>query len=243
MPSLSITDNANGTGGVADISGAGVGNTVTLYSFSVSTGELGGTPPVFVGQRVGDGTIPFSIPMGYYWFVAIEDTVSLPSNFVYQNISNGLTAPHYRCLLAVHARIAGLIMEGIAAQRVTWRKHPHFRGLAEPGVVVVPIIETMPTNAGTNARDDTGYGVLAVGFQKKVSDTDEDQYTENAARMLKWRDQMKKAMREWRLAGVPESIRTTVEPGGLFVPSEFSNQFDVEALAFRCTCRETRGLT
>src|SRR5579863_8146411 len=66
---LAVTDNADGTGGVATISGNDDGTVVTLFA-STFDGQLG--PGVFasMGTRVGAGTIAVAPPLGYYWWYA-----------------------------------------------------------------------------------------------------------------------------------------------------------------------------
>src|SRR6185312_7337598 len=108
MPlALSISDNQDGTGGVSSITGTG-GATVSLY-YVPATGQLSVPSFVLAGTRTGDGTLTVNPGAGYYWWFA--QTGSTLSNFVYQNLSDDSQSVHYRCLLAVQARIQGLNLQ------------------------------------------------------------------------------------------------------------------------------------
>lgn len=63
IPLLSVADNGDGTGGIATVSGSTGGSTNTIWVAPYSQGGL-----VFTneGARVGDGTVPISLPPGNY---------------------------------------------------------------------------------------------------------------------------------------------------------------------------------
>lgn len=73
---LSVSDNADGTGGVATISGS-QGGTVTVYSLSQF-----GTTWTSRGTRTGDGTVTLALADGWYWWYAEES--SIKSNLVFE---------------------------------------------------------------------------------------------------------------------------------------------------------------
>src|SRR5215831_5694130 len=96
--SLTITDNLDGTGGVATITGSNPASTNTLYSAPFpGIGDKTMVEQVWtlVGTRTGDGTIPIpsaTVPLGYYLWR--NDNFLSPVtqiNTFYQNLSDATT--------------------------------------------------------------------------------------------------------------------------------------------------------
>lgn len=247
-PTLAIADNADGTGGVATISGGDAGSTHTLYSQAVD-GELGTSTWTSRGSRSGNGTITItlsgSFTTGYYWWrvVASNADGEALSNLVYQPLTSGTTAVLYRCLTGVRSRIQGLSLSGIASTSVLIREVPSDRyfksgDIALPGVVIAPVLgEQMNPLLGTNIRDDVGYpiGVFIVAAS--------NQNLTPAAGNYKWREQIARAFRNQRLPGVSEVWNCQVEPSAITDPGawERANLF-VSAMTLRFFSREVRGI-
>lgn len=100
---LTITDNADGTGGVATISG-GTAAAIGVYCMTVTGGNPSGTW-VIKGIRFGDGTLAISATAGNYWFYANQSS------------GNGLSAPVYATL--TNADSTTPVIERIADKLVT----------------------------------------------------------------------------------------------------------------------------
>jgi hypothetical protein len=243
---LAITDNADGTGGVATISGANPAATITVYSQTVS-GELGTATWTARGSRVGNGTIALAPApgIGYYWWRAVEDLAGVlaASNFVYQNITDGDQSLHYRCLLAVQARIQSLNLAGVAGASVVIREAPTDRGMGDGGAVAMPAILVTPVAVeqlviATSARDDVGFPIF-VG----IVDISNQELAIDLATRLKWREQIIRAFSNQRLTGVAEVHQVTVEPGSILQPGAYQQNLFASALVVFCQARLTRGLT
>ncbi len=87
MPlTLTITDNADGTGGVATVSGAAAAS-VGVYCMTVTGGKPSGTW-VIKGIRSGNGTVAISQTPGNYWFYADQSSQTDVSAPVYATLTN-----------------------------------------------------------------------------------------------------------------------------------------------------------
>ena len=238
-PTLTVTDNADGTGAVATLAGGTVGATNIVYYQPVN-GQLGSATWSVGGFRTGNGTVSLSLATGFYWFhcLAVEAPSTLVSNFVYLAVTNGTDPIHERILDAVQARIQGLALSGVPSGQVYVRKVPWTKETTFPCVQVAPIgVERIQPNQGTNVRDDIGYPVLVV-----LADTDDQKQQTNRARNLLWRHRVIKAFRSQRLTGVSEVHNCTVEPQAILPPSEWRNDSRwIGALVLRFVTREARG--
>lgn len=244
-PTLAVADNADGTGGVATITNADAAGAVVVYSQSVD-GELGTTTWTSRGSRTGNGTVAVAPGNGFYWWHA-KSTLSgdvAVSNFVYQNLTDGTTAVHYRCLTGVQSRIQTLSLTGITNANIVVKKLPLERlkeigAISYPAVLITPQRETMNPKEGTTARDDVGYGVIVTML---AADNQEPTLAENLPRNTLWRHRIAKAFRNQRLPGVAESLQCFVEPMDFIVPEAWGKNIYASALLIRCMTRELRGV-
>lgn len=246
-PTLAVADNADGTGGVATVSGGDASATHTLYSQAVD-GELGTAAWTSRGSRTGNGTITItvssSLPVGYYWWRVVAATAGGESlsNLVYQPLTSGTTAVLYRCLTGARSRIQGLALSGVANASVVIREVPNARYLqagdvALPAVVIAPVLgEQMNPAAGTNVRDDVGYpvGVFLVAASNQNLDP--------VALNYKWREQIARAFRNQKLPGVTEVWGCAVEPSAITDPGAWEKNHFVSAMVLRFASREVRGI-
>jgi len=243
-PTLAVSDNADGTGGVATITGAAAGAAVTVYSQAVD-GDLGSAAWTSRGSRTGNGTVSVAPGNGFFWWKAIASAggSEATSNLVYQNCSDGLAAVHHRCLAAVQSKVRALGLAGLDADSVLVRKLPIDRGLGPqvslPAVLVTPERETMPPGAGVNLRDDVGYAVAVTLVDR---DNQEPSLSANLNQYLRWREQIARAFRHQRLPGVPEIVTCTVEPAGVVGADAWAKNLYVSSLVLRFTSREQRGI-
>lgn len=138
----------------------------------------------------------------------------------------------YRCLLAVAETVRGLDLGG-AQQNVMVRKLPYKNKKWTVGIFVTPVTETLIAGGGTNVSNDPGYRV-----QVTIAQRNEQSNTENLDRFLLWRQTVRREFHHKRLSGVAESIINYVEPGPVFLPIAYDDDFDVQAMVIRCTCRD-----
>lgn len=246
--SLSMIDNGDGSGGKAVVSGADTNTTTTVFAQAVS-GDLGTN--IWVSQGTlssGNGTLAVApVPLGYYWWYAtgtVSGVTPTISNFVYQNVTNGLDPVHWRVMLGAQAVIQSLMLPGIANTNVVIRKVPTDRDVGQgktygfPCVQIAPVIqEQMVPTEGVCQLDDVGYPV-GVFF---VSNDNQDE-VQNHSRYLKWRQSTARALRNQRISTAHEIYNCYVEPNLIIDPSAFFSQMlFVSTLVLRFRSREVRG--
>jgi hypothetical protein len=242
-PILAVADDGDNTGATATITGSSAGSANVVYTRAVS-GGIGSTAWVNSGNRTGDGTVSLALAAGYYW-ARVESTLNsqvVNSNVVYFVVTTGDDPVFSQCLDGVLARLQGMTFAGLNTANFTRRKLPWNRKLTanevKPGAFITPAPERQDSRAGTNQRDDVGYGVAIVVV--RVSNKD---LISNEDATLLWRQQINKAFRNQRLDGVVENWKCEVEPGSVFNSSLFGDGYDVFSMTVRCWCRETRGLS
>lgn len=232
MPlTLSIVDNANGTG-TATLAGSTPG---TVNTLRVSAWP--GTAFVDAGTRTGDGTLDIST-IGPQWAYAYNAADVAISAVVAFRVTDGTLAVFDRVLTAVRDVIAGLSLAGVLAANVKRWKEPWAHHMAEPGISVTPGPEKLiPVET---QRDDVDYPVI-VAYAKAAGVASQDAYlSDGIPAVLLWREQIRRAFQFKPLSGVPEVYTCRVEPGQVFWPQGFSAQHDVGALTIRCIAREPR---
>jgi hypothetical protein len=231
--SLSVVDQEDGTGATATIAGAaGYTNDVYVYSFAADgTLTLENT-----FSRAGNGTIDLTLTTGMYFAVMANDDffASTPAFF---NVTGPADSLYGDLLSAVQTTVIALGLADIASN-VLLRKFTWLRdGVTFPACFVCPYNEQWP-NLGTNASDDTGYGIAIT--LARTSNRDNDLTQDD--RLLEWRETVRKAFRSQRIAGVSTAHYTTlVEPGPVFDPASFGNQYDATIIYLRAWAREGRS--
>jgi hypothetical protein len=231
--SLTVVDQADGTGATATIAGAaGYSNDVYVYSFAAD----GALTLEDTFTRSGNGTLDLVLSTGMYFAVLANDDffASTPAFFAVTAAAQSL----YGDLLAsVQTTLISLGLAGIASN-VLLKKFVWFRdGVTYPAAFVCPYNEQWP-NQGTNASDDTGYGIsiALVRATNRNNDLAQDD------QLLVWREIVRKAFRSQRISGVSTAhFNTLVEPGPVFDPASFGSQFDATFITLRAWARETRS--
>ena len=229
-PTLSITDNGDGTGAVATIAGSTVGTTNTIYvaTWPSSTFTSG-------GSRSGDGDVALSLTTGAY-LAYVHSTLSGVtniSNIVHFRATDSDDPIWGECLDAVQTVIQGLSMSGLESSDIVVRKLPWNREAITEGVFIHPVTERY--GRGTNARDDVEYGVMVTMIKSSNQNL-----TGNMDAFLLWRQQISAALRriDSQDFGVSEVYHHTVEPAAVYLPEAFAKNYDVGALLVRCFSRE-----
>lgn len=230
---LVVVDQQDGTGATATIAGAaGYTNDVYVYSFAADgTLTLEDT-----FTRSGNGTLDLVLGVGMYFAVMANDDffASTPAFFTVTDAAQSLYGD---LLAAVQTTLISLGLAGIGAN-VLLKKFVWFRdGVTYPAAFVCPYNEQWP-NQGTNASDDTGYGIAITLVRKSNRDND----LADGDQLLSWRETVRKAFRSQRIGGVSTAhFNTLVEPGPVFDPFSFGNQFDATIIYLRAWARESRS--
>lgn len=245
-PILSVVDAADGTGGtVALVSGDSLATNV-VYSQNVN-GELGTANWVSQGSRIGNGSLTLSMTPGYYWFYVVSTKASdiAVSNLVYQNLTDGEDPVMEQLLLAVQARIQGLLLEKMPNNHVLILKVPTENPADVPeGDNPYPMTMIMPfgqeeEGTGTNIRDDIRYPILVM-----LIDADMKDQQLNRKRYLRWRQQVYRAFRNQPLVGVDATFSVKVQPQAILDPAAWYSSPGrfISSLTIMCTNREVRGI-
>lgn len=230
-PTLAVTDNADGTGGVATISGSDPGSTN-----AVSVQLVGSTSWTAAGSRAGDGTVNLALAKGYYWVrvVSTLNSQTSTSNVAYLPVTDAADSVHVRASQAIQALVQALSLDGTEA-RVYRQTLPDENAMEFPAVCVW-FNDGEQILTGTNARDDIGYPVHCAIVDRKTSalSVPPDQY-------LKWRQRIMRRVRHQPLAGVPEVYTVTVVPNLVIDEKLPAYDYLVTAWTFICVSREARG--
>ncbi len=245
VPTLSIADNADGTGGVATIAGATALTTNTVYGTDWSGGMIGATF-TSLGSRSGNGTVSLAVANGYHWayvvstLAANDGVVSLVQGY---RTTSGSLAVYEQCLNGVLAKMQSLTLTGISSSNMAVGKFPwHDRVLPDktaPGVAVTPLRDSL--TPVTNGQNDLAYDVLVTIWRASNQNM-----TDNLTNHLKWRETSMDAFQvvsgQAALAGVSAVHNVEVTPGPVYDVGSFQANFDVEQFTVRCISRRNRGL-
>jgi hypothetical protein len=246
MPiTLTVSDNQDGSGATAEISGSNSGATNYVWVAAVS-GQLGPGSWVLGGTRIGDGAASLTLAGGYYWAycVSIFAGTTALSNLYYFRASRASDPVLYRCLLATQARIQGLALAGLPGTNILVRKIAGDRDLGSgpqplPAVQIGPVTnEQMNAAEATNLRDTIVYPVLVA-----ILAADNQDLVANFAQYLGWRQAIARAFRNQSLVGVDEVYQCEIRPGEIISPDAFfrKNLF-CSALVLNFLAREPRGI-
>lgn len=246
MATLVVTDNADGTGGNAAISGGGASDVHSLYR-APWDGNMEGLSWTLHGSRTGDGSIaissPFPVALGHYvWQVLTVPAVgpATLTNLYYRSLTDATVETlHLRILNAVKTRLQALNMSGIDAAKIQVQWFP----MEIKDVNAMPLILLSPAGTPTfphrvTNRDDRGFPVLIT-----VLDDVQFQSAKNMGRDLKWVDQIGRALRFQRLAGVDEVFQCEEVPAPVVSPEWLQLGKLASFLSFRFLVRQSRGLT
>lgn len=241
--SITWTDAANGTGGAVTVTGADA-STVTVTAQAVDATGLRTPSWVVVGSRTGDGSVTVALSPGYYWLHATGEVSGQPalSNLVYAYVTDDADSLASRCVDALAARLAGLVMASdvgvsVPNTRIYKRVLPAPDGLFQyPCVILTHEGNREGQEGTTNNKDDISYPINVWVCDRHGTD-----YEAKRKTWLNWRQQVFRALRNQRLAGVTESLTVKVEPMLVFDPKLPAYQEVILGFVARCLCREMRG--
>lgn len=241
---LALTDNGNGTGLVATVSGSSPGSTNQLFAARHYGGVLSASWSS-LGTRTGDGTIAGSITtMGDYWLYLVSTlapAVNVTAVRAFR-VTNGQNDSQFlRILQGVVSRLQSLSLAGVSPSDIVWQKIPWKRGDVVPGIFVSPTKEN--GDGGSNQTDRIGYGVQVTSVR-----AGNNKLTDNLDVELAWRQMQRRAFQVTPYAdagtilGVPGCYEIEVEPGPVIDYGSFTNGLDVNAFVLRVYCEEPRGI-
>lgn len=246
-PTISLTDNADGTGAVVTVAGSTSGSTNAILAAQWAGGFVGQSYASY-GSRTGDGTVTLALGPGY-WHVycrstkaALDGAVSLVGGV---RVTEGEEAVWFQCLDAIVAKLQALSLpppwqsEPIVSRRFPWN-----RGTITPdikaGIFVPPLSDQY--RQSTNQSDDWGLGCQVTAVQASNMGL-----VSGMSAHLLCRQQLVNALLpvagQAALAGVSDVMNVIIEPGPVIDPAAFQNQYDVGAIVARCITRQARVLT
>jgi hypothetical protein len=243
---LTITDNQDGTGATATVTGSDAGSANVVYASAVSDGP-NVIPWAAAGSRTGDGTVLLPLSPAYYYgyaagLVSGAPALSIPVRFP---VSLSADSLYNRILLAIQAKIQGLSFVGPAPSLTTLAPgQVVVQPKINPKVLSYPCLVVSPPDGWpervkplVNSRDDIGYPVVCTIIDRQSPD-----YTPPYPTYYLWRERLFRGVRYQRLAGVAEC--ETVEPAPRPMVAWSGKAFEqfTTAVGFIVWCRETRGI-
>lgn len=235
---LGVSDNRDGTGGVATISGSDALSSNSLYAAPFS-GPTGPQSWSLVGTRTGDGTITTNLQGAYLWqaFGTVSSAFAFASYFRW--LTNTTTESVWdRVLTAVVQQIQTLNLAGVSNSNI----NRYWRPRRIQGVDSLPAIQAFPLDGQQylgllTGLDDIGY---PVGIA--IIDQQNQDFQANMTSRLLWREQIDRIFRYQRLSGVPEII--ICRPGRQVVlGKEFGDNLYTSLGVYNFISREVRGST
>ena len=237
---LTITDNADGTGVSASCVYSG-GGTVSLYQATVSASGIGSYTLAATRSSTGAFTFSPDVPVGYYsWYATAGADTTLP---VRCNATLEGDSVHERCLVALGDRIAalGLTTVGGEAVSVFLRQMNDEANVSYPAFVLSIAGQAEQVVGGNNQDDNLGYLVTVSIAERCKADADV-----HRARYLMWRDRIVRGVANrpgsrWD-ARIPECWAVNVQPGPVIdVPTtEKQGDYRVGLVSFVFVCRQRR---
>lgn len=231
---LTVTDNADGSGALAVVAGSSGGSNTVFTQFV--QGVIGSGTWTASDTRTGDGAVAISLAKGYYFAYCLTAPSTL-SGLAYFAVTSGLDAVPDRCFAAVKAQLGLLNLP--CTQNIYDYNFSADPKVKYPCVVMTTEGVRQTDEATMNGRDDLGHPVRLL-IRDNAGENDEVQQT----RFRSWRQSINRAFINQRLPGVIESIRNKVEFGVLLrrvTVKGLENKSESE-LVIRCITREVRGL-
>ena len=205
-PTLTVTDNQNGTATLTVAGGDPSASNLIRYSRI----EVPGWDDITTIS--GNGSATVAVNAGLRWFSCFsslsgESAVSAPLPAI---ITLSPTAIFEQCMQSILTVLQGaavankfgeITSDRIVRQDVINLEHI---GCALPCIVILPGLNENE-EGGTNASDDISYPVMIA-----VMDRKDDQETANTSTYLYWREVVRQLFNNKRLPGVPTSFRNVV---------------------------------
>lgn len=239
VPTLTVVDNADGTGAVAMLADGSTDAETTIRVAKIT----GTSAPEWddAGSRIGNGTVALAIAKGYWWVVAhstLDDEADV-SNLVYLRVSDAADNVHWTCMQAAKDRLLGLVLPlEMRGQKVYLQVLPDEASIVLPCMLLTLGPSVAETEVGyTDQRDKVGYPVRLwlVARQAVVGNV------APIEQILGWRRQVMRAFSRW-VPDIPGISHCMIEPGSMLDPEEPKYEYLVSQMTLRFIAREPRGL-
>lgn len=204
---LRVFDNADGTGGTVQVTGSDSGSTNLVQAQPINGSALGGAAFETVATLTGNGNADALLGVGYFWFVLTSTSsgVATIAPLIYQNFTDDAAAVYERIIQAVLARLQGLNLAATpneTAPVVLRQKALDPGQFRYPAVdVTIDDLEISVEPEDFEDEDHVFYPVM-VRIRDRADLSDQT----NTGRYLLWSQQIARALRNQRLAGVPEVL-------------------------------------
>lgn len=231
MATLTVVDNADGTGATATIAGSSGGANVVYVGRVVGT--VGNMAVLTSAARTGDGAVTLALAKGLYFAWLVTDG-ALQAVY-YFGATDGLNAVATRCRRAVCDTIRLLNIP--PAARVYEQAYPDEVNVKYPCILVTVEGVGETADQGLSTRDDIGRPVR-VGIADRWDRREHTKLPD----WEYWRQCIDRCFREQQLAGVPESKICHIEPYVIIDPNMSQYEHMVSGLVVRAVCREPRGV-
>lgn len=235
---LTVTDNGNGTGVSAAITGSTTGSTNTFY-YQLTTASFAPLSWINAGSIVSDGSLPIALNPGYAFFYVSNNNAGniSVSPIVYSQISWNTDSVLYRCLTAVQAQLQTLTFSGLPSTSIQVRYLP--RALEQidtwPLMCIAPIGQQLSPQYLTGLDEEDEPITVATIVPQNGN------YNANLRQNSLWRQQVNRRLRSQRLPGIPESLWMEQLPSAFFDQSAFQHLWFLGISLFRMKTRSTRG--
>ncbi|HEX7379340.1 MAG TPA: hypothetical protein VF278_19615 [Pirellulales bacterium] len=219
-PTLAITDNGDGTGATATITGSTVGSDNSIF---VASWGPAGSNLAFINEanRIGDGTVTLSLTTGFYAAYCeslLGGVPAIPGNQPLFQVTNSAAFNSVHAALAAQVQtiIQGLLgtsIVGISPASVRVRKTAYMGDFSArnplpsnfsyslPGIVLC-YFDVEEVADATNARDEIGYPITIVFAQESQSAATPSEA--NADQFLRWREAVERTFTHLR--GCPNQL-------------------------------------
>jgi hypothetical protein len=247
MPlTFAVTDNQNGTGATATISGSDAGSANTVYTCPLGRGSQPPLPWLPAASRNGDGAVSLPVQPGYYLSyvqgqAGHATALAPPLIFGASAVADSV---YQRIMLAIQAKVQALWLNALAnppadlpASNVVLQ--PEYNPALLPGYPCVLICP--PQGIGErvegllNVTDDIGYPVAVT-----IIDMASPKYVPPYPSYFLWRERIFRILRWQTLRTVDGIWVVRPEPQGIAVWKGSFKRF-YSGVVFRCVSREGRG--
>ena len=200
MLTLTVADNADGSGATATVSGT------SGAAWTAFAQEVGPTPAAgFSAAASGTGDRTAALPgAGYFWCYVIL-AAGGPSGLVYYAATDAAKAVYDRIVDGVVARLQGLIfapLPGGVAPPVVRQKADDVKQTGLPAVIV----SLNDLDASIEPEDFESQDMVFYPVRVTIRDRADLSYQASTGQYLLWGQQCSRALRNQRLAGVAEVI-------------------------------------
>lgn len=240
--SLTVVDNADGTGATGTVAGSSGLNTVKVWQPVSGTRLL---TMVNTFTRTGNGTLALTMDNGVY-FATLENGGAIAGVPSWFQTTDGVESLFNDCLEGVVARIQTLALSGIGPSDVRLVKLPVAFAdgtYGRDGVLVSPIPEQIERKY--NVSDDESFGCMVTIYHASNKDVVgglERDLAERQTIIEGFKITPSRSAQSILGSGLVEAFDILLEPASVVNPQAWiETNYDVGAVVVRVKCRVRRG--